>query len=336
MKKARILVVSSANIDFVQRMRRVPYSGETVVETGESYSYVPGGKGANSAITFARFGADTVFACRVGRDANAKRLVSMYQREGIDTRYIREDPDVPTGLASILVEENGKNRIIVYPGANMAMTGEDIEAGFTCYPDALYLQLEIPDDAVIEACRRANEADIPIFIDAGPARMDFPLDRLGRLEVFSPNENECRIFTGISPANEDSCIRAAVKLSTLVDAKYIVLKLGERGSFIYNGSEYWMVPAEKVKAVDTTAAGDVFSAVMTYVYLQNGNIVSAVKYATCAAALSVTRPGASTSIPTLEEVIAYARNKVAAENGEEGSDAAAAVNAVNEEGPENA
>ncbi len=317
MKKARILVVSSANIDFVQQMRRVPYSGETVVETDMSYSYVPGGKGANSAIAFARFGADCIFTCRLGRDSNAKRLISIYQREGIDTRYIREDPEAPTGLASILVEENGKNRIIVYPGANMTLSLDDIETGFTCYPDALYLQLEIPDEAVLEACRRANQDDIPIFIDAGPARLDFPLEKLGRVEIFSPNENETRVFTGISPVNEDSCLRAAVKLSTRVDAKYIVLKLGERGSFVYDGREYWMIPAEKVQAVDTTAAGDVFSAVMTYVYLQNGNIVSAVKYATCAAALSVTRMGASTSIPTLEEVIAYARNKVAAENGEQ-------------------
>ena len=317
MKKARILVVSSANIDFVQRMRRVPYSGETVVETDMGYSYVPGGKGANSAIAFARFGADCIFTCRLGRDSNAKRLISIYQREGIDTRYIREDPEVPTGLASILVEENGKNRIIVYPGANMTLSLDDIETGFTCYPDALYLQLEIPDEAILEACRRANQDDIPIFIDAGPARLDFPLEKLGRVEIFSPNENETRVFTGISPVNEDSCLRAAVKLSTRVDAKYIVLKLGERGSFVYDGREYWMIPAERVQAVDTTAAGDVFSAVMTYVYLQNGNIVSAVKYATCAAALSVTRLGASTSIPTLEEVIAYARNKVAAENGEQ-------------------
>ena len=316
MKKQRVLVISSANIDFVQRMRRVPYSGETVVETDLGYSYVPGGKGANSAIAFARFGADTVFACKLGQDANARRLVSLYQREGIDTRYIREDPDVPTGLASILVEDNGKNRIIVYPGANMSLTAEDIESAFTCYPDALYLQLEIPDEAVIEATRRAGEAGIPVFIDAGPARLDFPLERLGRLEVFSPNENETRIFTGISPTSEDNCLRAAIKLSTLVDAKYIVLKLGERGAFLYDGHMYDIVPAEPVEAVDTTAAGDVFTAVMTYVYLQNGSILSAVKYATCAAAISVTRMGASTSIPTLDEVIAYAKNKVAQEQEE--------------------
>lgn len=154
MKKQRILVVSSANIDFVQRMRRMPYSGETVCEPELGYSYVPGGKGANSAVAFARMGADCVFQCKLGRDSNAKRLISFYQREGIDTRYIKEDENSATGLASILVEDNGKNRIIVYPGANMTMTADDIEDGFTCYPDAVYLQFEIPDEAAIEATRR--------------------------------------------------------------------------------------------------------------------------------------------------------------------------------------
>ncbi len=313
MKKQRILVVSSANIDFVQRMRRVPYAGETVSEPELKYSYVPGGKGANSAISFARFGADCVFVCKLGKDSNGRRLTALYQREGIDTRYIAEDDEEPTGLASILVEDNGKNRIIVYPGANSKINQNDIEEGFTCYPDALYLQLEIPDDAVIDACRRANNEDIPVFIDAGPARLDFPLKKLGKIEIFSPNESETRVFTGIAPTSEESCLRAAIKLSTLVDAKYIVIKLGDRGAFIYDGREYYMIPAENVRAVDTTAAGDVFTAVMVYVYLQNKNIVSAVKYATCAAAISVTRAGASTSIPTREEVIAYAKNKIASE-----------------------
>ena len=151
MKKQRILVVSSANIDFVQRMRRMPYSGETVCEPELGYSYVPGGKGANRAVAFARMGADCVFQCKLGRDSNAKRLISFYQREGIDTRYIKEDENSATGLASILVEDNGKNRIIVYPGANMTMTADDVEDGFTCYPDAVYLQFEIPDEAAIEA-----------------------------------------------------------------------------------------------------------------------------------------------------------------------------------------
>ena len=311
MAQKRILVISSANVDFVQQMRRVPYAGETVAETDYGYDYLPGGKGANSAISFARMGADCVFQCKVGRDSGAKRLLSVYKNEGIDTRYVGIDDKLPTGLASVLVEESGKNRIIVYPGANVSLTAEEVEEAFNCYPDAVFLQFEIPDEAVIEASRRADEAGIPLFIDAGPARLDFPLDKLGKVEIFSPNEVETRVFTGITPATEESCLRAAIKLRSKVDAKYIVLKLGDRGSFIFDGREYYVIPAEKVDAVDTTAAGDVFSAVMTYVYLQNGNIVSAVKYATCAAAIAVSRMGASTSVPTLKEVIGFAKKKVA-------------------------
>ncbi len=309
MGKDRVLVVSSANIDFVQRMIRVPYSGETIIEKEGGYSYVPGGKGANSAIAFARFGADCVFTCRVGNDANGKRLIAMYEKEGIDTRYIVKDEDRPTGLASILVEDNGKNRIICYPGANSALNEADIEESFICYPDAVFLQMEIPDEAILETARRANLAGIPVFIDAGPARTDFPLRQLGKVEIFSPNETETRAFTGIAPTGEESALRAAIKLSTMVDAKYIVIKWGERGAFIFDGKEYFVIPAEDVTPVDTTAAGDVFSAVMTYVYMQTGNIITAVKYANVAAAISVTRHGASTSIPTRAEVMEYVKNK---------------------------
>jgi len=309
MVKKRILVISSANIDFVQRMRRVPYSGETVMGEENGYSYIPGGKGANSAITFARLGADCVFACKQGKDSNGKRLAAMYAREGIDTRYILEDPDHSTGLASILVEENGKNRIIVYPGANFAYTPEDTEEPFNCYPDALYMQLEIPYPAILEAVRRANAEDIPVFIDAGPASVDFPLAQLGRVEVFSPNENETRVFTGITPNSEENCLRACIKLASMVKAKYIVLKLGDRGAFLYDGKEYYMMPAEKVEVVDTTAAGDVFTAALTFWYLEKGNIVKAVEFAGCAAGVSVSREGASTSVPTLSEVIAFARSR---------------------------
>ena len=312
MKAQRILVVSSANVDFVQRMRRVPFSGETIVEESLDYSYMPGGKGANSAIAFARFGADTVFSCKLGKDSNAKRLYEIYKSEGIDTRFITETPDAPTGLASILIEENGKNRIIVYPGANALLSADDVETAFNCYPDAVYLQFEIPDEAVFEAAERANSAGIPLFIDAGPARMDFPLSELGKVEIFSPNEIETRVFTGISPTSEENCLRAAMRLASSVDARYIVLKLGERGSFIYDGYEYYIIPAENVAPEDTTGAGDVFTAVMTYVYLRNGDIVSAVKYATCAAALSITKPGVYASIPTRAETLAYVKEKIAA------------------------
>lgn len=312
MAQKRVLVISGANIDFIQQVHRVPYSGETVSETDFGYEYLPGGKGANSSITFARMNADCVFLCRVGKDSSATRLLSKLREEKVDVRYVREDDTLPTGLASVLVEWGGKNRIIAYPGANQALTAEDVEEAFNCYPDAVFIQFEVPDEAVLEAARRANEADIPLFIDAGPARIDYPLGSLGRVEIFSPNEAETKLYTGITPLSEESCLRAAIKLRAQVDAKYIVLKLGERGSFIFDGREYFVVPAEKVTAVDETAAGDVFSAVMTHVYLENGNILSAVKYATCAAAISVTRRGASTSVPTLDEVLSFVKKKLEA------------------------
>ncbi len=315
--KKRILVVSSANIDFVQRIDRLPYSGETIVDSEGSYSYVPGGKGANSALTFAKFGAECVFLCKIGTDTNGAKLKSLYENSGIDTRFMIEDPESPTGLASILVEKGGKNRIIVFPGANGNLHAEDVEDAFTSYPDALYLQFEIPDDAVIQACKLAREKDIPIFIDSAPARFDYPLKALGKVTIFSPNENECRIFTGITPANEDSALRAAMRLKNMVDAQYIVIKMGDKGAFMYDGSEYFVYPSEDVVPVDTTAAGDVFTAVMTYSYTQNQNIHSAIKMANIAAAISVTRPGASSSIPTLAEVMKYHEDVKATSDDEE-------------------
>ena len=173
----------------------------------------------------------------------------------------------------------------------------------------MYLQFEVAEEAVVEACRLAAERGIPVFVDAGPARCDYPLDKLGAVEIFSPNETECRVFTGIDPVDEESCLRAAIRLRGKVNAKYIVIKMGSKGAFMFDGQEYFVYPAENVFAVDTTAAGDVFTAVMTYSYVQNGNIHSAIRMANVAAAISVTRDGASTSVPTLADVLAFREKK---------------------------
>ena len=294
----RILVVSSANLDFVQRLRRLPNAGETIIEKDGGYSYVPGGKGANSAVTFARLGDDCVFCTRLGADNNGRRLCTVYEREGIDTRFVALDKDAPYGMASILVEEDGANRIIVYPGAGENMNEIDVEEAFTCYPDAVYLQFEIPDRAVLAAARFARQKGIPLFVDAGPARADFPLEELGSMEIFSPNETETRIYTGIDPVNGEGCLRAAIKLSTMVKAKYIVIKMGSRGAYIYDGKYYHIIPAISVPVADTTAAGDIFTAALTHFYMEGRDIESAAHLANCAAAISVSREGASLSNAT--------------------------------------
>ena len=307
--KHRILVVSSANIDFVQRMARLPRQGETIVEAA-AYSYVAGGKGSNSAVTFARLGADTVFCAKVGKDENGARLKRVYSEEGIDTRFVFEDPAAPTGLASIVVEEaDGANRIVVYPGANGALTPDNVEEAFTCYPDGVFVQLEVPVETVYAAARFARDNEIPLFVDAGPVPKDFDLASLGRVEILSPNETECQALTGIVPDSAENCLKAAIRLAATVETNYVVLKLGSRGSFVYDGKYYHVIPAQKVHAVDTTAAGDVFTAALSYAYLQKGDILEAARFATYAAALSVTREGAVPSVPTLQQVKQFAAQK---------------------------
>lgn len=305
--KRRILVISSANMDFVQRMARLPDAGETVVEDA-SYAYVPGGKGLNSAVTFARLGGDSVLCTRVGRDDNGDRLCSFFAGEGVDTRFVCRDKTHPTGLASVMVEEDGTNRIVVYPGAGHCLSPDDVEEAFNCYPDGVYLQLEIPERTVIAAARFAREKEIPLFVDTGSVRPEFPLGELVSAEIISPNEAECLALTGIAPDSVENCLRACIRIASSVDAKYIVLKLGHRGSFVYDGKYYHLIPAHKVDAVDTTAAGDVFTAALSYAYLQRGDILEAARFATLAAAVCVTRPGASSSIPTLRDVKLFAKS----------------------------
>lgn len=293
----RILTVSSANMDFVMSVSKIPQGGETQLESG-TYQFVPGGKGANSAVAVRRLGGDSVFCCRLGKDANGSIMHNIYKKEGLDTRFIVVDPDAVTGLGAIMVEPNGQNRIILFPGANVRLTKEDIDASFICRPDALLMQLEITQDAVMHAAWTANEKNIPIILDAGPANRDFPLADLPPLEIFSPNETETEIFTGINPTNPDNCLRAAMALQKLVTAKYYVIKLGGRGCYIYDGKYYHCLPAYGVNAVDTTAAGDAFTAALTLEYLRSGDIVRAGRYANVVGALAVSKKGALPSLPT--------------------------------------
>ncbi len=293
----RILTVSSANMDFVMSVSKIPQGGETQLESG-SYQFVPGGKGANSAVAVRRLGGDSVFCCRLGKDANGSIMHNIYKKEGLDTRFIVVDPDAVTGLGAIMVEPSGQNRIILFPGANVRLKKEDIDASFISRPDALLMQLEITKEAVLHAAWTAHDKNIPIILDAGPANPDFPLNELPPLEIFSPNETETEIFTGINPSNPDNCLRAAMALQKLVVAKYYVIKLGGRGCYIYDGKYYHCLPAYGINAVDTTAAGDAFTAALTLEYLRSGDIVRAGRYANVVGALAVSKKGALPSLPT--------------------------------------
>ena len=300
----KILTVSSANMDFVMDTPKIPEAGESIICTG-GYKYIPGGKGANSAVAVARLGGLSLFCTSVGRDANGDALLALYNNEGIDTRFIYRSNDAPTGLAAIMVEGNGQNRIMVFPGANRKITKEAVDLAVDEKPDALFMQLETSVETVVYSAQKASEAGIPIVIDAGPADPEFPLEQLPEIDIFSPNETETEIFTGIKPTDESSCAAAVEKLKERVNAKHFCIKLGDKGCYVDGVT----VPSFKTVAVDTTAAGDTFTAALTLEYLKDGDIVRAARFACAAAAIAVSRKGASSSIPYLAEVENFIKNK---------------------------
>ena len=302
MSKKKILVIGSANMDLSMNMYKIPAAGETVIDDG-GVAYIPGGKGANAAVAFSKLGADCMLCAKVGADLHGQKLYQYYKDLGINTSHIKVDRDNQTGLAVVMKESDGNNRIIVYPGANANLSQDNILEAFECNPDALYLGFEIPFNVAISAAKLAASRNIPIFVDAAPASKDYPLENLPMLEVFSPNETETETFTGILPQGTDSALRASLALYRRVKAKYIVIKQGDRGAFVYDGKHFFVIPAIRLgKAVDTTAAGDAFTAALTLEYLRSANIRNAVKFGVAAGAITVTRVGSSSSIPTDDEV----------------------------------
>lgn len=303
MVSSKILVIGSVNMDLNMNMYKVPNPGETLIDDG-GVAYMPGGKGANAAVAFSRFGAKSVLCAKLGADIHGQKVYQCYREAGVDTSFVKVDRDNPTGLAVVMKESDGENRIVVYPGANLHLSADNVAEAFSCEPDAVYIGFEIPFNIALHAAKLASARNIPIFIDAAPADKSYPLESLPMVEVFSPNETETFEYTGIMPQGADASLRAALALYRRVKCKYIVIKEGERGAFVYDGKHCSFTPAVRLgKTVDTTAAGDAFTAAMVAEYMKNGgDIKAAAKYGAYAGAITVTRKGATSSIPTDSEV----------------------------------
>ena len=299
----KVLIIGSSNLDFVMNMYKLPEAGENLIDNG-GVAYVPGGKGASAAIAFSRLGAESVFCAKLGADIHGQKLYNYYKEVGLNTSYIKVDHDTPTGLAVVMREGDGTSRSVVFPGANAQLTTEIIVEAFECNPDALYLGFEIPYPMVVAAAKVAASKGIPIFIDATAASKEYDLEQLPPVEIFSPNEQEAEELTGILPTSMETSLRAALAIARKSKAKNVVIKQGARGAFLYDGKRYNTFPAVRAdKTVDTTSAGDAFTCAMTIQYLRNGgDIKDAIKYGNVAGAITVTRPGATSSIPTEQEI----------------------------------
>ncbi len=301
MKKPRILVVGSINMDLILHMKELPRRGEAIL--ADTYHYLPGGKGENQATAAALLGAESFFCGKTGDDDNGRLLRQGLAARGVDVQGLFTAADAPTGLAAILVEDSGENRMAVYPGANMKLTPDDvIPVVKRLQPDALMIQFEIPEETVIETCRAAHRMNVPVVVDAGPA-MRFPIESLGNPLVLSPNETETSALCGIYPDTQAGTLKAAEILMARSNAGYVVIKQGGRGAFLYDGNDTARtIPAIPVKAVDPTAAGDAFTAALTVHFVKHRDMPEAVRFANYVGALTVTKTGALASLPHRDEV----------------------------------
>ena len=299
--KPRILVIGSINMDVVLRAEKFPAPGETVV--GTDLSLIPGGKGANQAVALSRLGASASLLGCVGKDPWGEELIEKLEENGVDTVNVTSDESLPTGNATIIVDSEGENRIVLIAGANDALRPGLVDAALDAESscDAILLQLEIPLRTVYHAISTGAARGIPVILDAGPPRA-VPLEKLRGVTVLSPNESETEALTGIRPGDLDSAGKAAALLEESTGANEVVLKLGERGALFKDNGRYELVEAHQVEVVDTTAAGDSFTAALALEHSRGAGIAKAVRRALAAGALAVTRLGAQPSLPTAEEV----------------------------------
>lgn len=299
----KICVLGSINTDLVTRMKRAPGPGETI--HGNDFRIIPGGKGANQAVAAARLGGDVNLIACVGDDDFGKQHQSGLASDGIQLDHLNVSSDAPTGVATILVEESGENRIVLAPGANNAITKEMVEKARAVIrsADILMMQLEVPLEIVDLAARIAKEENTAVMLNPAPA---LPLsdELLAGVNYLVPNESEATLLTGIKVTDQQSAEQAAEQLLTKgVDV--VFLTLGAAGVLVVEKGKTTIVPGLSVDAVDTTAAGDTFAGALAVGLNEGKSPVDAAAQAQYAAALSVTRIGAQTSIPTRNEADAF-------------------------------
>jgi ribokinase len=297
----RILVLGSLNIDLVQSVPRIPRPGETL--TGGDLRIYAGGKGANQACAAALLGGESALAGMVGKDVFADRLLVELRRAGVNTEAVGK-ADTASGSATIFVLPNGENSIVISPGANAEVSAEfaleavqRLDAG-----DFLLCQLETPLPSVIAAMKAARAKGAITILDPAPARA-LPDELCRATSILTPNQTEAAFLTGSNEPIETmaEALHAGKQLQAR-GAESIIVKMGAQGCLIADGSETTDVPGFSVQPVDTTAAGDTFNAALAVGLAEGQKTIDAIRFANAAAALSVTKPGAISSMPLRSEV----------------------------------
>lgn len=300
---ANVVVIGSLNMDLVTRAPRLPKGGETLI--GHSFATVSGGKGANQAVAAARLGAQVAMVGCVGNDDYGVQLRDALLAEQIDCQAVSTVAD-SSGVALIVVDDNSQNAIVIVAGANGAMTPAVIDRfdAVLQAADVIICQLEIPDATVGHALKRARALGKTVILNPAPASRPLPADWYAAIDYLIPNESEAAALSGLPVDSLEAAESAAGQLIAMGAGK-VIITLGAQGSLFANGKGFEHFPAPKVKAVDTTAAGDTFVGGFAAALASGKSEAEAIRYGQVAAALSVTRAGAQPSIPTMSDVQAF-------------------------------
>ncbi|BCS97044.1 ribokinase [Desulfoluna limicola] len=307
MARKPLVVLGSVNADHILQVDTFPRPGETV--TGRGYRVVPGGKGANQAVAAARLGAKTAFIACVGDDDFGRRMLEAFAAEGMETLGIMAVTGMPTGVAIIYVSASGENSIGISAEANACLTPERLHPHLDLIRggSALLMQLETPIETIEIAAAVAKKAGVPVALNPAPAR-PLPDSLLAGLALITPNETEAEVLTGTHVTGEESAAEAAALLHAK-GVETVLITLGAKGAYVSSKGRGALVPGYAVDAVDTTAAGDTFNGALMAALQEEKDLPEAIAFAHAAAALSVTRLGAQTSIPTRAETDEFYRKQ---------------------------
>lgn len=303
---SKVVVVGSLNVDTTLRVNRMPLPGETLASSSKSNA--AGGKGANQAVAAARAGADTTFVGRIGNDAGGELMVTALKEAGVKTDHVVVDDGVGTGAATIMLDDKGQNSILIYGGANQTVDPDQVTAAEAAIAaaDFVITQFETPQKAAIRAFELAKAHGVTTILNPAPAAAIDPA-LLALTDLIIPNETEAATLTGVTITDEASMLEAAGKFAQM-GVKNLIITVGAKGAFYCTQEGYNFVPAYKVKAVDTTAAGDTFiGALAAKLSPAMDNIEQALAFAQRASSLTVQGLGAMPSIPTLAQIEAASK-----------------------------
>ena len=303
-----VLIIGSSNMDLNIYTKRFPNLGETV--TGGTFKQFLGGKGANQAVASVRSGARTIFIGKIGNDLFGDQMISRLTDEGVNMDHIIRDPQEPSGVAFILIDENGENMISVAPGANFNLKPEEIRSKTQIIKNAtsIVVQMEIPMDTIQEIFKIASEGNVIKILNPAPLK-PIPIEVLRKVDIIIPNEAELlRLhsllgFNNLKEEGKQKIIHILKNLAN-IGVNYIITTLGDKGCIIFEKrtDKIFEVSAPKVDAVDTVGAGDCFIGVLACMLSKGETILNAVNYATTAASIAVTRKGAQESMPSLSDI----------------------------------